>query len=187
MQLINKITLEYPTTLEEVRRNFPNVSFSNNPTDEDLSPFGYANVHSTPCPQNTRELRVVESSPILTETGWYQTWDIRNSTPEEIADWDAVHSPVPEWGQFSIEIILNPTLSGVYEMLPRSIANGLSIGLSDASKGDTRLFTGLWQRVLQMEIITDDIINEIVEMAKKYYLPKDFIATLQPQFFNDLN
>lgn len=71
-------------TMPLVKRANPNVSFPKSPSPEDLSPFGIVVVQPTPQPDGDV---VTEGWPEKHENGeWYQTWEVRAFTEEELAE-----------------------------------------------------------------------------------------------------
>lgn len=71
-------------SLRQIRQAHPNVSLPRNPTDEHLNPLGYAVLHPTERPEGDV---VTEGTPSQGEDGkWYQTWEVREYTPEEAAE-----------------------------------------------------------------------------------------------------
>src|SRR5690554_6199423 len=79
--LINTKTNEYPVYLSKVRRDYPHVSFPNEPTEEQLSAFGYRVVHTTTRPIGD----VVTELPLeFINDAYYQKWEARSYTPSEL-------------------------------------------------------------------------------------------------------
>jgi hypothetical protein len=180
MTLLNLTTSDYPCSLWQVRQANPNVSFPANPTDEDLAPFGYANVQLTPQPSyDTRTTRMEEAAPEPDAEGIYrQQWTVRPATDEEIAAYDAANAPQPEWMEFGIELAMHPGVTALYAAIPGPVANGLSIGLSEAGKGDPRLFAGLWGRLMATGAIQPELLSGIAALAAQHHLPAEFVAAL---------
>jgi len=176
----NEMIVQYPFTRSDLLAAHPNVSFPFNLTAEDLEPFGVYILAESLKPEDTREMRAVELEPQLIDGVWTQVWDMREATAEELAEFDALHAPQPDWLAFAVELISSSSISSFLDMLPAGVANGLSIGLSEASKGDTRIFLQLWQRVLAAGVISTSIIEEMAVFAIQYNLPMDFIAALAP-------
>ncbi|MDO8552006.1 MAG: hypothetical protein Q7S01_00575 [bacterium] len=73
--LIKLDTLEYPVSVEEFKRRFPNTSF---PAQIPFADFGYAVVFSTPQPvHDAASQSVKEIAPALTHKGtWEQRWKV---------------------------------------------------------------------------------------------------------------
>jgi hypothetical protein len=182
MELLNLLTNAYPCSLYQVRQANPNVSFPSNPTDEDLQPFGYVNVHPTPQPSyDQRTERIEEATPEPDAEGIYrQQWTIRPATADEITAYDLAHQPEPDWMAFGIDLASHPGIAALYAAIPGPVASGLSIGLNEAGKGDPRLFSGLWQRVMAAGAIAPELLADIAGLAVQYHLPAPFIAGLAP-------
>lgn len=80
--------------------------------------------------------------------------------------------------EFGIDLAINPEISNLYDMVPTAIANGLSIGLNEASKGDPRLFMGLWKKIMETGAISTELLHTIASLAVQHHLPKEFIMGL---------
>lgn len=171
--------IKYPFSRSDLSIAYPNVSFAANPTAEDLAPFDIYPVSATPRPADTRTERTVEAEPIITADGWQQVWTVRDATEEEIAAWDIAHRPEPEWMAFGLVMATSTAIAALYAALPVPVANALSIGLSDAAKGDDRLFAGLWQQVAAGGAISAELLAEITAAAEQHHLPQSFIDSLQ--------
>ena len=105
MTLLDLLTNTYPCNLYQVRQANPNVSFPATPTDEDLQPFGYVNVHPTPQPiYDQRTERIEEATPEPDADGSYrQKWAARPATADETAAYDIAHVDAlwqeQQWGR----------------------------------------------------------------------------------------
>lgn len=170
----------YPATLEALRREHPNCSFPIEPTAEDLAPFNRFPVTPIPAPSCDPRTERTEHTPTLTADGWQQDWTIRPATAEEIAAYDAANAPQSDWMAFGIDLASHPGVAALYEAIPGPMAGGLSIGLNEAGKGDPRLFTGLWQRVMAAGAIAPELLADIAGLAVQHHLPAPFIAGLAP-------
>ena len=82
---------------------------------------------------------------------------------------------------FGIELTTNPAVVLLFDAVPSPVSNGLSIGLSEASRGDTRLFIGLWSRLLAAGVITTELIDMVGALAQQFNLPSGFIMGLAQQ------
>ena len=73
--LINLETKEYPVSVDEFKRRFPNVSF---PQQIPFADFGYAVVFPVPQPVHDAMTHTArEIAPVLTTKGaWEQRWEI---------------------------------------------------------------------------------------------------------------
>jgi hypothetical protein len=183
MTLLNLTTNAYPCSLYEVRQANPNVSFPANPTDEDLAPFGYINVHPTPQPSyDQRTERVEDVTREVDADGiCRQQWAIRPATADEIAAYDAANAPQPDWMEFGIDLATHPGISALWDALPGPVAGALPTALNEAGKGDPRLFTGIWQRILATGAISPELLGAIAALAAEHHLPAPFIAGLAPE------
>lgn len=88
MEYIHLSTQEYPITIYDIKRNFPNTSFPAdiNVFNDCVGEFGYAVVSPTPSPIVDYTKNVSKGDPIETENGYQQTWVISNASQEEIAE-----------------------------------------------------------------------------------------------------
>jgi len=172
--------IKYPFSRSDLSTTFPNVSFPPSPTAEDLAPFDVFPVAPSPRPADTRDERAVEGDPVLTDSGWQQIWSTRPATDAEITAWDIAHAPQPQWMQFGLAMATSPAIAALYAAVPGPVANALSIGLSDAAKGDDRLFLGMWQRIATDGAIAPELLDQIIAAATSYHLPASFIQALQP-------
>jgi hypothetical protein len=83
----NKV-VRYPYSLNDLKRDNPNVTFNNNPDDATLASFGVARVYFTAQPQhNIAVQKPIESTPVfsIVEERWLQTWVIVDKTADDIA------------------------------------------------------------------------------------------------------
>lgn len=175
MNLINVATLEYPRNLWQLRQENPNVSFPAEPTDDDLRPFDHAIVHPTAPPACDPRTERAEDSlePHQADDGtWQQAWVIRPATEDECAAYDAANAPPAQWMEFGIALATTPDVSQLLDALPSAVASAVSIGLSDASKGDARLFLGLWRQISSR--IDADLMSQVMDAAIRFNLPSDF-------------
>ena len=182
MTLLNLITNKYPCSLYEVRQANPNVSFPANPTDEDLAPFGYINVHPTPQPSHDQRTERIEGPTAEPDADgvYHQAWPIRPATAEETAAYDIANAPAPNWMEFGIDLAMHPGITALWEALPGPVSGALPTALNEAGKGDPRLFTGLWQRIMTAGAITPGLLTAISALAAQHHLPAQFIAGLAP-------
>lgn len=70
-------------SIDQIRRAHPNISLPRNPSDEALAAFGYARIHPTPRPSGDV---VTPGQPEQRDGQWYQTWEVREFTPEDRAE-----------------------------------------------------------------------------------------------------
>jgi hypothetical protein len=180
IHVINDEIIAYPATMEALRQEFPNSSFPVEPTAEDLLPFNRFPVTAIPAPSCDPRTERTEHTPTLTDEGWQQTWTIRPATDEEISAYDQSHAPQPDWMEFGIDLATHPGISALWEALPGPVAGALPTALNEAGKGDPRLFTGLWQRIMATGAIAPELLGGIAALAAEHHLPATFIAELAP-------
>lgn len=80
--LINVVTGEYPAYLGKVRRDNPNVSLPQEPSEELLSSLGYAVVAKVDRPQGDV---VTEGTPVEVDGKYVQVFEVRDFNAEELA------------------------------------------------------------------------------------------------------
>jgi len=77
---------KYPVTLSYIKQSYPDITFPNSPTDEQLDPMGYANVVPTDRPPIDTDVQyVTEVTPVYDGSQWNQIWQVWNYTLEELA------------------------------------------------------------------------------------------------------
>ena len=65
----------YPVSLRVIKAEYPSTSFPANPTDDQLAPYGYANVfETTPPAYNTDTHKLEEDAPNNDGSQWNQVW-----------------------------------------------------------------------------------------------------------------
>jgi hypothetical protein len=172
--------ISYPATLDALRQEFPNCSFPIEPTAEDLAPFNRFFVTPIPAPSCAPRTERTEHTPTLTDDGWQQAWTIRPASDEEITAYDLAHQPEPAWMEFGIDLAMHAGISTLWEALPGPVSGALPTALNEAGKGDPRLFSGLWQRVMAAGAITPELLTDIAGLAVQHHLPAAFVAGLAP-------
>lgn len=186
MNLIHLDTLDYPCSLWQVRLANPNVSFPSEPTDEDLVPFGYANVFPTPQPTDwdQRTQRLEEAIPTADSDGVYhQAWSLRDATAEEIAAWDTAFTQ-PDWSTFKSVVLtdtaINTTLAQALTTAPAA-ATALAPTLLRAEQGLIDDFATAWNAVLAVAPLPTGTLWLLVSLAQDCKLPAAFVAALTPK------
>ena len=185
MTLLNLTTNVYPASLYEVRQANPNVSFPANPTDEDLAPFGYVNVHPTPQPSyDQRTERIEEATPEPDADGNYrQQWSIRPATDEEIAAYDIAHRPAPNWATFKTSALNSTTLNAIvaeaFQAAPVAAAS-LAPALLRAENYGAADFASAWTAICAAVPVPTEVIEGFQQVATDCHLPEGFLAALQP-------
>jgi hypothetical protein len=185
MNLINLTTSDYPASLWQVRQANPNVSFPADPTDEDLEPFGYANVQPTEQPSyNQRTKRLEEATPEAGDDGVYrQQWKVRAATKKEIAEYDLAFRPDPDWSSFKTTALgstaLNAILSEALQVVPVA-ASSLSPALLRVESYGPQDFAAAWATICASVPVSAEIIAEFQQVAEACNLPSEFVLSLQP-------
>lgn len=96
--LVTADSTTWPYELDQLRRDNPNVSFSNYPSEEDLAPFNCHAVCPTEAPVYDQRTQYLEQDfPELVDGSWHQTWRITSRTAEEVAAYDEANLPAPDW------------------------------------------------------------------------------------------
>lgn len=84
----NGAVARYPYSLTDLRRDNPNTTFPNSPSESDLLSFGVALVYnSTPPQYDVMTQNLAEGIPVFNAQNrrWEQSWQIAAKSPEEIA------------------------------------------------------------------------------------------------------
>lgn len=90
-----KTGMQRASAEREVRALYPNTSLPSHLPEAMLEDHGYFEEHPTPIPEGDV---VTEGQPEQREDGkWYQTWNVREFTPEEIE----ANTPVSEYPHFT--------------------------------------------------------------------------------------
>lgn len=77
--------VEYPYTIEKLRKDNPNVSFPSTIPDQLLAKFGVYAVLPVSRPSSTLTQNPVEQTPELINGQWTQVWAMVDVSPEEAA------------------------------------------------------------------------------------------------------
>lgn len=77
---------QYPYTLREYKRENPNVSVPQEPTEAQLQELGIYLVVDTPRPADELGKVVEEKTPVLINGIWTQKWEVRDATPAEVSE-----------------------------------------------------------------------------------------------------
>lgn len=83
IKLKNNSIDTYPYSIQQLRLDNPNVSFPFQVSDETLASYGVAAVQSTEKPVVDHTKNVIEGSPVLTEVGWVQVWEVTDASYDE--------------------------------------------------------------------------------------------------------
>ena len=83
----DNVATVYPATLYQIKKAFPNTSFSLPLQDAELAPFGIYPVATGEMPSYDQETSYVEEGmPVKTASGWTQVWEVKSYSQSELAD-----------------------------------------------------------------------------------------------------
>ena len=83
LRIVNE-TIEYPYSVEQLRKDAYNISFPETMSQSMLEEFGVYNVVATPKPTDYTK-NISEVTPNLTDSVYYQNWIQTNATESEIS------------------------------------------------------------------------------------------------------
>lgn len=81
----NGAVVSYPYSFGMLRADNPDVSFSNNPSDDKLAEYGVVLVDDTPQPANTETQTAIEDAPAFVNERWVRVWKMVDASAGEIA------------------------------------------------------------------------------------------------------
>ena len=82
LRIINN-NIEYPYSLQKLRKDYPNISFPSEMTESLMNEWDIYEVRQTPKP-NDYTKNISEETPILIEGVYYQNWIQSDATQSEI-------------------------------------------------------------------------------------------------------
>lgn len=85
-KIIDEAVAAYPYSANDLKADYPNVSFPVDLTDEMLAEFNAAIVEVSNAPQIDHTKNVAEGIPAFNGKSWVQTWLVSNASEEEIAE-----------------------------------------------------------------------------------------------------
>ena len=85
VKLNDGVVVNYPYTLQDLRRDNPNTSFPAVMDVDTLAAFNVATVALVPQPTVDHTQRAVEGQPKLVGDQWTQTWTVEDLSAEDIA------------------------------------------------------------------------------------------------------
>ena len=93
LRIVNE-TIEYPYSVEQLRKDAYNISFPETMSQSMLEEFGVYNVVATPKPTDYTK-NISEGTPTLTDGVYYQVWSQADATESEITErinqkWEAI-------------------------------------------------------------------------------------------------
>lgn len=114
--LKNSTPVIYPYSLSNLYRDFPQVSFPENPSGETLAKYGVFPVESVPPPAHDESSqKAVEIDPVYVNGTYKQAWLIVNLTPEEIVAKNAVYITAEEFRNRFSESAMDAIIAAAYD------------------------------------------------------------------------
>lgn len=167
----------WPYSLAQLRADNPNVSFSANPTADDLAPFDVFGVEPTDPPEHDPTThRAQEVTPVDVDGVWQQSWELIELPPAP---------PVADWGTFKAGLLDSEAVSQVMTAARAAgcepAASALPVALEKAQSGNSSEFAACWGRVVVAGEATTEALAALVAAAQACNLPADFVAALQPE------
>lgn len=145
---------------------------------------------TTPPEVNARTERLEPNPPTLTPNGWEQTWTIREATPEELELFDRLNAPPAEWIGFQEALSTSATTNALLAacLSPQAVSlggptlfGGLVAGLSQvATGGASSTFLTAWRGAMMAGLVTQEVAEEVFNLAQPFNLPEDFVLFLLP-------
>lgn len=84
-KIIDNQVIQYPYSIRDLRADYPNTSFPNNLTENDLLSYNVYKIATTSKPSCETNQRVQETTPVLENGVWKQAWETINLSEEEYA------------------------------------------------------------------------------------------------------
>jgi len=167
----------WPYSLADLRRDNPNVSFSANPTADDLAPFDVFVVEPAAQPEHDPVThRAQEITPVEIDGVWQQVWELIEIPPAP---------PTPDWATFRSGLL---TSADVAQAMTTARAAGaepaatnLPMALKDAQAGQVAEFAACWGLVVAAGGASPEALAALVAAAEACNLPADFVAALSPE------
>lgn len=174
---------QWPYSLAQLRTDHPNVSFSADPSAEDLAPFSVFPVQPTDPPQHdTASFQAREVMPVQADDGtWRQAWVLDPIDPP------APPQPGPDWLGFAGWLYgFAPMMDAMnaarasHDPQGEPATTGLPAALQEARAGNVVAFALSWAQFLAASSMDEANLAEIVAKASLCRLPPEFISALQP-------
>ena len=171
----------WPYSFSRLKIDEPTRSFSRNPRDAELAPFGMVYPQATPRPEIDPAVeRVVEAQPVEADGQWVQQWEVvALSDAEKEAYYRATHPP--QWQSFGAAVWsmaeVNALLAAALQGAP-ALAMALPVGLGQAAQGDQATFMHAWQAARGAGLVADELVAGLQMLATQHDLPAAFVAGL---------
>ena len=166
----------WPYSLADLRRDNPNVSYSANPSAEDLAPFDVFVVQPTDPPTyDPTTHRAQEITPVEIEGVWQQAWELIERPPAP---------PTPDWATFRAGLLTSADVAQVMTAARAAgaepAATNLPMALKDAQAGQIAEFAACWGMVAAAGGASPEALAALVAAAEACNLPAEFVAALAP-------
>lgn len=135
-----------------------------------------------PEPSDPRTRRVTSAEPERGKDGiWRQGWTERDATADEIAFFDQLNAPEPQWVQFAGALAMQPSVNALVATAAQAapvLHLQLGVGLGQAAQGNPATFLAAWQAGMTTGLITPELAAEVAALAAPFSLPNDFLQGL---------
>jgi hypothetical protein len=140
---------------------------------------------------DVRTKRVIPADPVLGGDGiWRTAWIERDATTDEIAWFDQLNAPAPEWIGFQRALMAD---AGVNALLATclsvqaaplggaTIYGGLVVGLGQVAQGASpATFLEAWRGGMMAGLVTAELAEAVADLAAPFNLPAAFLEGLMP-------
>jgi len=140
MELIRETTngTIWPYSLSQLRTDEPQLSISLSPHDGELAamaaldpPVLVSRVEEVAPPAvDPRIKRIEKAHPVKADGNWLQQWTVRDATPEEIAAYDEVNAPRPDYQGFYNALLVSACYQAVLQQIMAAPTPGPSTALT---------------------------------------------------------
>jgi hypothetical protein len=180
LYIANDSSLVWPYRLADLRRDNPQVSFSNAPHPGEIAswltlspPIVIIQPRPTEPPEHDPALQeVVEITPVEQDGQWFQAWRLQDRPSMPLA---------PDWLAFKTAMLSSPEVNGaiVAAMSAAPLAAiGLPAALNAAVAGDPSDFSITWTTLRQAGLIPQPVLDAVAATAVACDLPEEFIQVL---------
>ncbi len=171
MLLIKPSTQEYPYTFQQLKEDYPNVSF---PSDlSGVEGFDVAIVTVDPEPEyNPETHRIISSNPVLRDGNWVIQWDVVPLQTESLPDWDGFNAAILS------DTAFNQSTGAVFAQAP-SVAIALPSALAQVSTNGVSAFSLVFTNFCLIGQVSAEQRDTWATMAETYNLPSEFVAVVR--------
>lgn len=183
--LIRLNPIQWPYSLMQLKEDEPSYSFSLSPSKEELAYFDVYHFEDVvtlvnppeydPASHKLEQKKPVEINGILT-----QQWELIELTEfEKESYYHSTHPP--RWIEFGSTLmnneLINDLLTSSFAVSP-SLTMALTLGLSKAADGDSRVFLGAWQSARSLGLVSAELVASTQAAAVAHDLPAEFVEEL---------